>query len=282
MLPMRNLRKRAGRSATLILSGAAATFFSQDALAAGGPRESVWHWRGEVSRDKAIKVLAVRGTVEVQGYDGEMVEITARRRSSDVDPEVVQIALQETADEFQVVTEYPPPPLGPPRECLWYDPVRGNFWDYFVIVELGLRVPRDQSVSVHTYTGDIIAADLAGSAVVSTNDGTIRLGGLEGEIEARTEGDIVADLRKGDGGPRSIRLSVNGGTVDVILRPLERLRIGSRLVVPDITKPLEILRADGPFPATITGTLEGGGRSLTIQVKRGSASVRTLVSASQP
>lgn len=255
-------------------------FFSQGVLLAGSPRESAWRWRGPVPPDKQIQVLAVRGTVQVEGYDGETVEIRARRRSSEVDPEVVQIILRETADQFQVVTEYPAPPLGPPRECLWYDPVRGNFWDYFVIVDLSLRVPREQSVSVHTYAGNISAASLASSVVVSTNDGTIRLGALEGEIDARAEGDIVADLRRGSEQPGSIRLSVNGGTADVILRSHQRLRIGSRLVVPDVTKPLEILRADGPLPATIMGTLEGGGRSLTVQVKRGSARVRTLVSAS--
>lgn len=252
--------------------------FSQGVLGAESPRESAWRWRGAVSPDKQIQVLAVRGTVRVEGYDGDTVEVTARRRSSEVDPEVVRITLQETADQFQIVTEYPPPPLGPPRECLWFDPVRGNFWDYFVIVDLSLRVPRGQSVSVHTYTGDISAADLASSLVVSTNDGTIRLEGLEGEIEARAEGDIVADLRRGSSQPGSIRLSVNGGTADLILRPLERLRIGSRLIVPDISRSLEILRADGPFPATFAGALEGGRRSLTVQVKRGSASVRTLVS----
>lgn len=276
----RRVRNGAVSWMVLALSGFAGAVFSQDGVGAGSLRESPFRWRGAVPPDKRIQVLAVRSTIQVDGYDGDALEITALRRSAEADPEVVQIVLNETADRFQVVTQYPPPPLGPPRECLWYDPVRGNFWDYFVTVDLSLRVPRGQSLSVHTYSGDVRVFNLASSVVVATNDGTIRLAGLGGEIEARAEGDIVAQLPLGSPRSGSIRISVNGGTAEVVLLPLERLRIGSQLIVPDLTGPIELLRADGPFPAAIAGTLERDGRSLTVQVKRGSATVRALDPAS--
>ncbi len=195
--------------ALALLVASVVVFLSAD-IAAGTPGEAEWRWRGAVSAHKQIQVLAVRGPLRVEGYDGDAVDVVARRRSTEVDPEVVQIVLKETANQFQLITEYPPPPLGPPRECLWYDPIRGNFWDYFVTVDLSVKVPRGHSISVHTYAGDITAMGLEGSVVLGTNDGTIRLGQLDGEIEARAEGDIVADLRQGGLRRGSILLSVNG------------------------------------------------------------------------
>jgi hypothetical protein len=251
----------------------------QGVASAVSPRESDFRWRGAAPPEKRIQVLAVRGPLRIEGHEGDTIEVTARRRSSEADPEVVQIAFKETAEELRIVTEYPPPPLGPPRECLWYDPVRGNFWDYFVVVELSVRAPRDRSISVHTYAGDIHASDLSGSVTVSTNDGTIRLEGVDGSIEARAEGDILLDLTQGSRRAEPILLSANGGSVELLLRPLDRLRIGSRLVVPDVTTAVEIVRAEGPFPATIGGALQESGRSLTVQVKRGSASLRAGASA---
>lgn len=113
--------------AALALFVAPVVFFLSADIAAGTPGEAEWRWRGAVSAHKQIQILAVRGPLRVEGYDGDAVEVVARRRSLEVDPEVVQIVLKETANQFQLITEYPRPPLGPPRECLWYDPIRGNF-----------------------------------------------------------------------------------------------------------------------------------------------------------
>ncbi len=271
---MRNLGALHEKAALVLATALGAAEFS-----AATPRESEWRWRGAVSPEKSIQILAVRGTVRVEGYDGDTVEVAALRRSSDADPEVVQIVFHETADEFRIVTEYPAPPLGPPRECLWYDPVRGNFWDYFVLVDLSVRVPRKNSISIHTYAGDVSVSNLAGFVVVSTNGGTVRLEGLEGKIEARAEGSIVADLTHEGPGSGSVFLSVNVGNLDLILKPLDRLRIDSRVIVPELTSPISILRADGPLPATVEGTLEGG-RRVTIRAKRGAARVSTVVAPS--
>lgn len=143
-----------------------------------------------------------------------------------------------------------------------------------------MKVPREQSISVHTYAGDITATGLESSVVLGTNDGTIRLGQLDGEIEARAEGDIVADLRQGGLRRGSILLSVNGGTADLLVKPLDRLRFEGRLIVPDLTKPVEIVRAEGPLPVTVVGLLEDGSRALTVRVKRGAARVSTSASNS--
>ena len=107
----------------------------------------LWQWQGRIRKGQVVQVQIVRGHVVIQRTQGKQISIKAIRRAESDDPSSVALQATEDGSGVHIIDLYPPPIVGPPRECLPpYDAVRGDFWHSTVKTLVIVRVPREVRV----------------------------------------------------------------------------------------------------------------------------------------
>lgn len=147
-----------------------------------------------------VVVDNVWGSIVVEGYGGDIVEMTAVETVRAPTADRIELARREV--ELQILERDGEIELyvdGPFR-CRDRAGL-GNCWNswknrYEVVYDLHLRVPRDADLEVRTVTdGDIEVTGVRGDFLVRSVNGSIELSGLAGSGEAKTvNGTVVASF----------------------------------------------------------------------------------------
>ena len=223
----------------------------------------------ESSGARVVVVDNVWGSVTVEGYEGDTVEMTAvetvRARSTeriDQARREVELQIRKEGGEIELYVD------GPFR-CRDRGE-RGNCWNrwhdrYEVIYDFSIQVPHDADIEVRTVNhGDIEVSGVHGDFLVQNVNGSIELSGLAGSGEATTvNGPVVASFVSN---PKSdSHFETINGKIDVSFQPglsadLEMLARWGELWSDYKVEPL-------PSPGPIKRT--EGGRTV-IELQRGS------------
>ena len=154
----------------------------------------------ESSGARRVIVDNVWGSISVEGYKGETVEMTAVETVRARTEERIELARKEV--ELQILKE------GSEIELYVDGPFRcrdraerGNCWNrwhdrYEVVYDFQIRVPHDTDIEVRTVNqGDIEVSGVRGDFLVQNVNGSIELSGLAGSGEATTvNGPVVASF----------------------------------------------------------------------------------------
>ena len=154
----------------------------------------------ESSGARRVIVDNVWGSISVEGYKGETVEMTAVETVRARTAERIELARKEV--ELQILKE------GSEIELYVDGPFRcrdraerGNCWNrwhdrYEVVYDFQIRVPHDTDIEVRTVNqGDIEVSGVRGDFLVQNVNGSIELSGLAGSGEATTvNGPVVASF----------------------------------------------------------------------------------------
>lgn len=207
-----------------------------------------------------LSLTNVNGSVLVQGWDEERVEIRAlmTARGSTEDLERVRIEVQAGGAALRVVTRYPE------------DRSSG------VLVSYHLRVPRRlRLVSVLTVNGNIQVRDVTGTGTLRTVNGDIEVLEGAGSFSARTmNGDVRIELGEVYGAAAAAIETVNGSVVLVLASDADAdLHVDSRNGDFRSELPLRLLSAADA--AMIHGRLGRGGTSLRLRTVNGGIRVVT-------
>ena len=177
----------------------------------------------ESSGPRRVIVDNVWGSISVEGYAGETVEMTAVETVRARTAERIELARSEV--ELQILRK------GSEIELYVDGPFRcrnlaglGNCWNrwhdrYEVIYDFQIRVPHDSDIEVRTVNhGDIEVVGVRGDFLVHNVNGSIDLSGLAGSGEATTvNGPVVASFLSN---PKSdSHFETINGKVDVSFQP---------------------------------------------------------------
>ncbi len=155
-----------------------------------------------LERSGSLRVIVdnVWGSISVEGYDGEAVEMTAvetvRARTTErIDQARREVELQIVKQDGEIEIY-----VDGPFRCRDRGE-RENCWDrwhdrYEVIYDFRVRVPHDTDIEVRTVNhGDIEVSGVRGDFRVQNVNGSIELSGLAGSGEATTvNGPVVASF----------------------------------------------------------------------------------------
>ena len=140
--------------------------------------------------DKTLAVDSIRGSIEVLGFDGDSVEMIARKTiHADSDAslhaatEEVKLDITEGADIVSIFVDEPG--RQPSDFRIWQD--RG----YAVDFDFELRVPRNTSLRLRTVVGDIDIKDVDGDFNVESTVGNLDLNRISGSGRIRTVSGMV-------------------------------------------------------------------------------------------
>ena len=226
-----------------------------------------------------ISVTNVSGNVNITGYDGNAVTVTAFKEGRDRD--MVEVEDLSAQGRVSVRAKYP-------HEC-----------NCDASLRFEVRVPRSSGFAfekISTAAGDIKAEGVSGKLNLNTASGDVTLQGVGGEIHASTasgtvrvrdasgsvnansaSGDVYVELTRieGDG---DMRFSTASGDVNVRMPASLDARVDISTVSGSIDTnfPIEVKDSRHGPGSSAHGQLGSGSRSLRISSASGDVSLKSL------
>lgn len=233
----------------------AAAFALAVAGAAGATEPDEWfEQRHPLSAGGTVSVENINGSVLIEGWDREQVEIRARKtaRGEPAALDAVRIEVEAAPDRIRVTTRYPED--------------RG----VEVIVAYSLRVPRRVRLDrVWTVNGDIQLRGVAGTGALRTVNGSVEVLDGAGSFSARTmNGDVRLELFRLFGDAGATAETVNGSVVLALTEDADA-ELEVHNVNGEFRSELPLLLLSGANGAALRGRLGRGGMSLKLRTVNG-------------
>jgi hypothetical protein len=210
-------RKRAAAITVGLLVGWAA-------FPAPGLEVETWRANYPFAGLSRLVVENVQGSISVEGWDGNEVEMTVVLTAAEEGGRV-RVVVDREPDSLHLRTVHPRP-LASAEAAV---PVQ---------VDYTVRVPRQAEVELRTVLGEIVVRNLEGAVDVRSVEGSIESTGLRGPAVARTvHGDIRAQWTRLPEPAEEIRLETLHGSVSLELPPRPQADLEVSTVSGQLTSP---------------------------------------------
>jgi len=231
-----------------------------------------FQWKGRIASGKALEIKGVNGGVRADTATGDEAEVVATKTARRSDPKQVEIKVVEHGDGVTICAVYPTPDGEKPNECNPGSGGRMSTRNNDVQVEFAVRVPAGVRFVGRTVNGKI-EASVRGDVEAHTVNGSVTIS-TRGHAEAKTvNGGITASMGSADG-TKALAFETVNGSVTVELPDRANAEVRAETVNGGIETDFP-LTVQGRFgPRKVSGTIGGGGRSLSIKTVNGSIRLR--------
>ena len=250
------------------------------ALAAAGAAAQDFQRSYNLGEGGSVEIANVSGDINLTGYDGTSVVVSAYKEGRDRD--MVEVVDESTQGSVRLRAEYP-------HDCR----------NCNASLRFEVRVPRSSNISfdkISTASGNVKAEGFSGRIHLSTASGDVTVRGVGGEIKAAsasgsvrvsdTTGTVNASTASGDvevelnrvEGPGDMRFSSASGDVHVRLPSNIDARVSMSTVSGDIETnfPIEVRRERYGAGSRAEGQLGSGARLLKISSASGNVSLKSI------
>lgn len=214
-----------------------------------------WTARYPLPAGGQVAVTNVQGSIEVEGWDRDEVELTVLKTAEGEGARLaaVEIAVELGEDSLAVRTLYPSQSDQPVR------------------VDYRLRVPRQlRLATLHTVNGDIRVRNLEGGIEARTLNGDIEQTGIAGSVVARTvNGDVSLALRTLPGPDGTVELETINGDLNLLLPPQANAELELSTVAGRIESELPLPASAAAGDAPRRARLGRGGLRVRLRTVRG-------------
>lgn len=237
------------------------------ALQQGSPD---FRWTGTLAAGKSIEIKGVNGDIRAAAATGDQIEVTATKRSRRSDLSSVEVKVVQDAEGVLVCALYPSR-----REANTCDRGHGgqNSDNNDVSVTFTVKVPAGVRFDGRTVNGSVTATGLHSDASGQTVNGGVRVetAGFADGSTVNGDVNIVMGRLAGDG---PLDYSTVNGSVDLTIPASAALNVRASTTNGDITTDFP-LTVSGRFgPRRLSGTIGGGGRTLSLTTVNGSIVIR--------
>ncbi|MGH7644084.1 MAG: DUF4097 family beta strand repeat-containing protein [Gemmatimonadales bacterium] len=247
-------------------------------LAAAAPRPAAaqddFQWKGRVAAGRTVEIKGVNGGITAMAATGAEVEVTARKRARDDDPDEVKIEVIEHDGGVTVCAVYPTPRRARrENRCETGDHWSSSTDDNDVSVDFTVRIPAGLHLSAHTVNGDVEALGLGGNVDAATVNGGVEVA-TTGWVEATTvNGSIRATLGRVDWPGELEFQTVNGG-ITLQLPATLNTEVRAQTVNGDLASDYPLTVSGRWGPRQLKGTIGTGGRELSLSTVNGGIKLR--------
>ena len=234
----------------------------------------------ELGSGSSVEIANVSGDVNLVGYEGSAVVVSAYKEGRDRD--VVEVVDESTQGRVQLRVEYP-------RDCR----------NCNASVRFEVRVPRSGNISfdkISTASGNVTAEGFTGRLRLSTASGNVTVRGVGGEIRASSasgnvrvndatgsvnastaSGDVEVEMTRVDGAT-DMRFSSASGDVHVRVPTNIDARVSMSTASGDIETNFPIEVKQDPYNSSkrAEGQLGSGSRTLRISSASGNVSLKSI------
>lgn len=142
-------------------------------------------------------VCNINGTVDVEAYDGNTVEVTVEKRVNGRNQKDIDLGMEELqlrvveGDEFlRLSVESPIQQMAEkqdPLQCGWDWNEKNDRRDYWYTMDYKIKAPKGISVKLSTVNkGDIFAKGVTGNVYAANVNGDVTLEKIQGDTKATT------------------------------------------------------------------------------------------------
>ena len=225
--------------------------------------------------DVAVTLANTNGSVRVEAWDEDVVDLVAEKRVSSGNSndarealEAIEVIIRESRGRLEIETRLPSMTSG------FLDWILGRSRNAQVRYEL--RVPRGAEVDLRTVNGPVTTRGIGGRQELSSTNGGLVVEAAANSVEARTtNGGIRVEIVDDSAGP-DVRLGSTNGGVTLDLPEDLRGRIEARTVNGRVTCDLPVTIQGSNSRRRLTGDLNGGGTSrIEISTTNGGIKIRS-------
>ena len=243
-------------------------------LPASAAAQDAFQWKGRVATGKTVEIKGVNGGITAMAATGGEVEVTARKRAWDSDPDEVEIEVIEHDGGVTVCAVYPTPRRAHrENRCETGDHWSSNTDDNDVVVDFTVRVPAGLHLDAHTVNGDVEALGLGGNVDAGTVNGGVEVS-TTGWVEASTvNGSIRATMGRADWSGELEFQTVNG-SITLQLPTTLNTEVRAQTVNGDLASDYPLTVSGRWGPRQLKGTIGSGGRELNLSTVNGGIKLR--------
>jgi len=246
-------------------------------LLAGAPhtpqRGDDFEWKGTLRAGKTIEIVGVNGSIDASGSAGSEVQVTASKDGRRSDPREVEIVVVEHADGVTICAVYPSARRGEENECKAGGEGRNNTRNNDVRVGWTVRVPRGVLFAGRTVNGDVVARGLTAPAEAHSVNGDITVETTSWATASTVNGWIAASIGatrwEGDA-----EFDTVNGRITVDLPQDASLEVEASTVNGSMSTDFPLTFRGKWGPKRMSGTIGGGGRTLTLSTVNGDMTLR--------
>ena len=235
-----------------------------------GKASDEWVRSYELRPGGEIEVSATNGTIDLEGYDGQTVEVraerTARAATDDAARELVsKIAINEE--------------VSPDRAAIRTEGVSGLLIGVSYQVKYYVRAPHSVVARMRVTNGVVTAKRFSGRLIATSTNGGIVGEELGGRLEARsTNGTVRIALREVD--PAGVTLRTTNGRVDLSLPASAKADLSAECRNGAVSvEGLTIEPSGEQSRRSVQGKLNGGGAPIDVETTNGAVRIRALDTA---
>jgi hypothetical protein len=231
-----------------------------------GQASDEWVRSYELAADREIQISNTNGPIQLEGYDGRTVEVTAERTARAVSNESARELVSRIAIHEDVQ---------PDRVAVRTEGISGLLVGVSYQVSYRVRAPHSVVARLRVTNGTVTAKGFRGYLIATSTNGGIVGEGLGGKVEARsTNGHVRVGLTGVAIGGINIRTT--NGRVDLALPDSAKADLSAECRNGTVT--IDGLKLE-PFgeqsQRLVNGKLNGGGPPIEIGTTNGTIRVRS-------
>ncbi|HKK27397.1 MAG TPA: DUF4097 family beta strand repeat-containing protein [Gemmatimonadota bacterium] len=239
--------------------------------AAGSEKSSTFDWKGQIDAGKALEIRGINGGIAAHAVSGREATVHATLTGRDSDPTSVKVEVVRHDGNVTLCAVYPGE-HGRENTC---EPGGGHqkVHDNDVRVEFEVGVPQGVAFTPVTVNGEVEADGLSGPVRARTVNGSISLETTSWADAHTVNGSIHARMGSTKA-PDGLDFKTVNGSISLVLPPDAALDVEAKTVSGGISTDFP-LTVSGKFVGhRLSGTIGGGGTSLTLQSVNGSLDLK--------
>ena len=224
-----------------------------------GSASDTWTRSYPLNAGGDVVVENVDGPIDVQGTDGDKVEVTADRTVRASTADEARTALKSLVIREDVTAD---------RVSLGEDNPPG---DVRVAIAFHVKVPKTAGVRLTTTNGGLTVIRLAGAASLQTTNGRIDGRALSGPVRAQTtNGSIAIEFDQIAVSTEPMTLQTGNGSISVAVPRTAKVDLSARCGRGSIdVSPQLPIQMDVQAPRRFEGRVNSGGTRLLMQTDNG-------------
>ena len=232
-------------------------------FALNGRATDIWTRTYQLSPGGEVRIGNTNGRVEVEGVDGNTVDIRAER----IAKATTDDAAQELLPRIKIEED-----AKPDRIDVHTARMSGIMVGASIEVRYHVRAPKNAKISVSNTNGVVTLTALAGTTEAHTTNGGVRGTEMRGEVEAETtNGGVTIDFAAID---RDVKLSTTNGGVTIGLPESAKASIVATCTNGGISVTGVKMEISEESRRRVEGKMNGGGANVLLHTTNGGVRIR--------
>ncbi len=231
--------------------------------------DNEFHWKGRVAPEKTVTIKALNGSIEVNGVEGDEVEVNATKSGAHAEQMQVRVIPSDdgllVCETYRYQDDYS-------DTCGQGGGSHGQVHGQAPHVAYQVRIPRNLQLHASSVNGSVDAEHIGRQADVSSVNGAVRVSTSAWAKASSVNGAVTCSFGKADWS--HLKLSSVNGSIHVTLPPDANTDVRFHSVNGDFNSDFPVTMQGRMTRHSMEGRIGSGGRDLELSTVNGSVELQ--------